>query len=157
MIKKQLAIPLLLLVCPVNAAEFSGRVSKVPDGDTQHVISGERPPCKVRLYGVDCPERKQPYGPAARAFAQGFVAGRTVTVDAQPKVGRYGRIIGKIMVDGKSLGRELTRAGYAWHYARYAPQDIVLARLQAEAKAARRGLWKAKNPIAPWEWRKGKR
>jgi endonuclease YncB( thermonuclease family) len=72
-------------------------------------------------------------------------------------VDRYGRIIGAIVVDGKSLGRELVRAGYAWHYHQYAENDTELAGLQAEAKKAKRGLWKQANPVAPWDWRKQRR
>ncbi|MFX0202169.1 MAG: thermonuclease family protein, partial [Candidatus Hodarchaeota archaeon] len=63
-------------------------------------------------------------------------------------------IVGEIILPGgSSLNRELVFVGFAWWYRKYAPDDRVLEKLEAEARAEKRGLWADKNPIPPWEWR----
>ena len=67
---------------------------------------------------------------------------------------RYGRTVGEVLLpDGRSLNRELVRAGLAWWYRRYAPDDQTLEQLEREARAAQRGLWADPNPVSPWKWR----
>lgn len=63
--------------------------------------------------------------------------------------------MGVVTVGGKNLNQELVRAGMAWHYVRYAPKDKTLAKLEADARAALRGLWVDKAPIPPWDYRSG--
>ena len=146
----------LLVTSTARAAEFTGRVSRIIDGDTVEVISGGRT-YKVRLSnGVDTPEVKQPFGPAATAFSTGFALDQTAVVHAEPKPDKYGRILGRVIIGGRSLWKELIRNGYAWHWKKYS-DDEELSRLMTAAKAAKRGLWKQKNPTAPWEYRKQKR
>ncbi len=58
-----------------------------------------------------------------------------------------------ILPDGRVLNRELVRAGFAWWYRRYAPDDEMLAQLEQEAREAQRGLWADAEPVPPWEWR----
>lgn len=70
---------------------------------------------------------------------------------------RYGRLVGEILLsDGRVLNQELVRAGMAWWYRQYAPKDAILAGLEAEARAARHGLWSDPHAVAPWEFRNGK-
>lgn len=111
---------------------------------------------KVRLSGIDCPEKKQAYGERAKEFTADLTFGKTVSV-SYGKLDRYGRILGEVMLPNrKILNRELVRAGYAWHYTRYS-KDRTLAELEAEARKAERGLWQESNPVSPWEFRKAKR
>lgn len=71
---------------------------------------------------------------------------------------RYGRLVGEVLLpDGRNLNHELVRAGMAWWYRRYAQEDTTLAQLEAEARAARRGLWRDPHPVPPWEWRRTQR
>ena len=80
-----------------------------------------------------------------------LAAGKIVTVKPKDK-DRYGRTATDIILpDGTSLTQELVRAGLAWHYLKYAPNDKELARLEAEARTAKRCLWSDKEPVAPWE------
>jgi len=73
-------------------------------------------------------------------------------------IDRYGRTVGEVVLpDGRSLNRELVRAGLAWWYQHYAPHDQDLERLEQQARAARRDLWADKDPVAPWEWRRAQR
>jgi endonuclease YncB( thermonuclease family) len=145
-----------LLVLPCLAADFSGRVVAISDGDTIKVMhdgGAER----VRLYGIDCPEKAQPWGTRARQFTGDLVFGRTVTVRVRD-VDRYGRTVGEVILpDGQSLNRELVRAGLAWWYRQFAKHDRELGPLEAEARRAQRGLWSDPLPVPPWEWRRERR
>jgi len=113
---------------------------------------------KIRLHGIDTPERKQPFGTRARQFASELTFQQTVTVRVRD-TDRYGRLVAKVILpDGRSLNRELVTAGMAWWYRQYAKDDTTLAKLEAEARSAKRGLWSDPHAVAPWTWRKqGKR
>lgn len=109
---------------------------------------------KVRLHGIDAPETGQDFGARAKQAASELAFGKDVTVREVNK-DRYGRTVAEvILADGRSLSHEIVRAGMAWW--KYAPADQELAGLEAEAKAARRGLWAQANPTPPWEWRHSK-
>jgi len=111
---------------------------------------------KVRLHGIDCPEKRQAFGRRARRFTSDLAFDKEATVGIQT-TDRYGRTVGLVIFpDGKNLNWELVSAGLAWSYRNYAPDDRILERLEAEARAARRALWAEKNPVPPWEWRREK-
>ncbi len=132
------------------------RVVRVLDGDTIEVLRDNRP-VRVRLHGVDCPERGQAFGAAARRFTSDFCFGRTVILRSYGH-DRYGRLLADVVLpDGRILNHELLRAGLAWWYREYAPGDRVLEGLESEARAARRGLWQDRDPIPPWEFRRAQR
>lgn len=142
-----------VLVIPALAfADFSGKVVGVSDGDTIRVLHdgvAER----VRLNGIDCPEKSQPYGHAAKQFTSVRVFDQEVTVQAISK-DKYGRTIGDVTLpDGANLNRELVRAGLAWWYREYS-KDVSLGDLENEARLARQGLWAEPHPLPPWEFRK---
>ena len=108
---------------------------------------------RVRLHGIDCPERGQPFGRQARQYTGTLAFGKTVIVRVRD-TDRYGRLVAEVSLpDGKSLNRELVSADLAWHYVRYS-NDGILARLEAAARAARRGLWTDSRAVPPWEFRK---
>jgi endonuclease YncB( thermonuclease family) len=145
------------------AAALSTVVVSVSDGDTLAVRtpSGD---VRVRLEGIDCPEKHQPHGLAARWFVRSRVfvtrpdgrrSGKTVSVDERGR-DRNGRRIARVRVDGRDLSLELLRAGFAWHYRRY-NHEPALAQLEADARTARRGLWADPRPTPPWEWRRRRR
>src|SRR5215471_6445926 len=151
-------IPMMLwfLLAPlgVSAEQFTGKVVGISDGDTISVLR-EGKAVKVRLHGVDTPEKAQAFGTQARKFTSDMVFQQTVTVIVQ-NTDRYGRLVGDVLLpDGRSLNQELVKAGMAWWYRPYAPNDIMLAQLEAEARAAKRGLWADAHPVPPWQWRKG--
>jgi endonuclease YncB( thermonuclease family) len=129
----------------------------ITDGDTLSVLRDGKA-AKVRLWGIDTPEKAQAFGTRARQFASELVFGQTVTVTVRD-TDRYGRLVADVILpDGRSLNRELVAAGMAWWYRQYAKDDATLAKLEAEAKAAKRGLWSDPHAIAPWTWRRqGKR
>jgi micrococcal nuclease len=146
------AILVLFLAFPVWAGTFSGKVVAVTDGDTIKVMHQGRAE-RVRLAGVDCPEKHQAFGKKAKQFTPSLVMGQEVNVIAQKK-DRYGRTLGYVILpDGRNLNRELVQAGYAWWYRQFS-SDSSLGELETGARAARRGLWQDSHPVPPWEFRK---
>jgi endonuclease YncB( thermonuclease family) len=146
----------LVLAGPAFAGSFTGRVVSVSDGDTLVVLRPGNVQEKVRLAEIDCPEKGQPFGQAAKRKTGDLAAQKTVTVEVRT-TDRYGRTVGEVFLpDGSSLNRELVRAGYAWWYRQYS-KDASLGDLEAEARRARRGLWSETNAVPPWEWRRGNR
>lgn len=144
---------------PLPAAELlEGQVVRVADGDTLDVLDAGRRTLRVRLLGIDAPEGGQAYGKVARQVLKDRVIQRRVTVRVQDR-DRYGRLVGKVLLEGADLNLELVRGGMAWHYAHYAkdqfPGDAAAyGAAQREAREARRGLWGQPDPQAPWEWRR---
>lgn len=150
-----LACLLLWLPTQAGAATLSGKVVKVVDGDTIDILKN-RSTVRIRLNGIDAPERGQAFGNRAKQFVLDVAAQQTVTVEIKD-VDRYGRSIGDVFLpDGRNLNREIVAAGYAWWYRKYS-KDQSLGRLEEEARRGRRGLWQDKTPVPPWEWRKVKR
>jgi endonuclease YncB( thermonuclease family) len=151
-------VVLWCLLVPLSAAadQFTGKVVGISDGDTISVLR-EGKAVKVRLYGIDAPEKAQAFGTQARKFTSDLVFQRDVTVVVHT-TDRYGRLVGEVLLpDGRSLNQELVKAGMAWWYRPYAPNDPALAQLEAEARTAKRGLWADAHPVPPWQWRKGQR
>jgi len=132
---------------------FTGKVVGVTDGDNITVLhngQGE----KIRLHGIDCPEKGQAFGTVAKQFTSALAFGKEVTVTVYD-TDRYGRTVGTVkLLDGRILNQELVKAGLAWWYRQYAPKDATLERLETEAKNEKSGLWVDPHPVPPWEWRK---
>ena len=146
---------ILLIATSSHAASFTGKVVRVLDGDTIEVLV-EKKPIRIRLAEIDCPEKNQPFGQVAKKYVLKIAAHEIVTVHFKTK-DRYGRTIGEVILpDGDSLNRLLIRDGYAWHYKKYS-KDESLAELENQARKDGVGLWQDNNPIAPWQWRRGKR
>jgi endonuclease YncB( thermonuclease family) len=135
---------------------FTGRCVAVADGDTLSVMRDGREQ-RVRLWGVDSPEKRQDYGSRAKQFVSDIAFGRALTVQETGR-DRYGRSLGWVLLsDGRSLNVELVRAGMAWWYRSYAPRAPVLERMEAEARRGRAGLWGMRSPEPPWEFRRERR
>lgn len=140
------------------ALAWEARVVAVADGDTitvEPAAGGDR--IKIRLHGIDAPERKQPYGEAARGFVFDVSLYKTVDVE-ELYTDRYKRTVAIInLPDGKSLQASILEAGLAWVWPRYCRDCPEWEALQEKAQKGKRGLWVDENPIQPWEWRKGQR
>lgn len=147
---------LLQLPGVVFAAEYNGRVVGVTDGDTITVLRGgvgER----IRLNGIDCPEKGQAFGAAAKQATSQLAFGKHVTVQTHG-LDKFGRTIADVILpDGVNLNQELVRKGWCWWYRKYAPDNLTLEKLEADARASRAGLWRDLNPIPPWVFRKLRR
>ena len=145
-------ILLFLFSAPEFAASWSGMVVGITDGDTITVMHRGKPEV-IRLFGIDCPERDQDFGTRAKQFASDMVFGQIVEVVPIGETS-YGRPVAWVFVNGKSLNKELIRAGLAWWYRWYAPHEPELAQLEAVARENRTGLWSQPNPTPPWEFRR---
>jgi endonuclease YncB( thermonuclease family) len=153
---RPLALVLVLISRAAPAADFAAKVVGVTDGDTITVLTSAKRQVKVRLHGVDAPEAGQDFGDRAKRATADLVFGKDVTIRERDR-DRFGRVVAEVILpDGTSLNRELVRGGMAWWSKRYAPGDRELERLQAEAKAAKRGLWSQSDPTPPWVWRRPK-
>ena len=135
-------------------AAVVGKVVKVVDGDTLHVYTNKKT-YKIRLSGIDAPERGQAYGKRAKEHLEFLVAGKQVIAIVESK-DRYGRYVASVKVQNKDVCAEMLTAGYAWHY-KQCDNNKYYDELQREAKKAKRGLWLDKKPQAPWEYRKEQR
>ena len=112
---------------------------------------------RIRLAGIDAPEKAQPYGDASKRHLAEMVFGASVTVDYE-KRDRYGRIVGKIRNGGRDASLEQLRAGFAWHYKQYEREQsradrTAYAEVETAAQLARAGLWRDPAPVPPWSWR----
>ena len=134
-----------------SAAQLQGRVVHVIDGDGLIVLVGEKR-VNVRIEHIDAPEKGQPYGTASRQSLIAICGGEVATIQASGK-DRNGRTLARVSCNGVDAGAEQVRRGMAWVFERYAPADSLLYAVQAEARAARRGLWAQQEPVPPWKWR----
>ena len=153
-------LSLAFVAWSASADTLTGHVVKVTDGDTITVLDDSKIQHKIRLAGIDAPERKQPYGEASRKHLASLVAGQTVTVN-WTKRDKYRRIVGVITFNGQDVNLGQIRMGYAWHYKEYereqSPADRrAYAEAEVEARGKRLGLWQDKEPMPPWEWRQRK-
>lgn len=140
-----------------QAELISGRVVRVADGDTVTVLDGAKVQHKVRLAGIDAPEKSQPYGQKSRESLEELVAGKAVIVETHKK-DRYGRHVGKILVNGRDMNIEQIRRGLAWFYRQYegelTPDDRQsYDRSESEARDFKKGLWSDRSAVPPWEFR----
>lgn len=149
--KASLLIILFSFLSLFDAKDIKGKVIKVIDGDTIIVLV-ENEQIKVRLDGIDCPEKKQDYGEKARKFTENLCAGKTVKIISSGK-DRYRRVLGSVLVGKVNVNKELLKAGLAWHYKHF-NKDKELSALEFAAKEKKIGLWYHKNPIPPWDFRK---
>ncbi len=147
---------LAFLLFASSAYAFPARIMNVIDGDTVDVqpeTGGER--VRVRLHGIDAPERKQPYGEAAREFVFNIALFENVDVEPVGKPDRYGRLVAIILLpDGESLQALLLAAGLAWVWPRYCRDCREWQNVHDAARAAGRGLWAEPDPVPPWMWRR---
>lgn len=150
-----MALAMLLLAwCPLALAAqpLTGKVIAVADGDTFTLLTADQQLVKVRLHGIDCPEKKQPYWAAAKAFTSRAVFGKKVQVRSTKK-DRFGRVLGTVYYGAnQNLNEELLAAGRAWHFKKY-DRQAAWAALEQQARAGKKGLWQDAHPIAPWQWR----
>lgn len=151
-----LVLAALLFAPAAWANPVDGVVIVVIDGDTVLFKPDHYPPSlrgfiKVRLAGIDAPEAGQPHGDAATQALKALALKRQAGLEGVA-TDAYGRLLGRLNVDGRDVSAELVRRGHAWASARDAADP--LRQLQDEARRARRGLWSDPDPLPPWIWRR---
>ena len=137
-------------------SSVSGQVVSVLKGDSIEVLHHQQAE-RIRLNGIDCPEKGQAYGKHAKHAASAIAFRKEVTIQTHGK-DKYTRIIGGVILeDGTNVNHTLVKDGWCWWYRKYAPEDTALKGLEREARDGRQGLWADPQPVPPWEWRMGSR
>jgi endonuclease YncB( thermonuclease family) len=168
--QEESALSLLIFTLSTHAATPTGTVVSVADGDTITVLDANHEQHKIRLSGIDAPEKAQPFGRRSMESMSAMVFGKAVDVQWH-KHDRYQRIVGKVMVQPSDcptcpktldVGLAQLTVGLAWWYQKYAkeqsPEDAGQYEFaEHEARAKHVGLWADGHPIPPWDWRKGER
>ncbi len=152
------ALVFLLLAAPALGAEFTGRVVAIADGDTLTLLDSGKTQHRIRIDGIDAPEKGQAFGQRSKQSLSDLAFSRNALAECH-KVDRYRRAVCKVIVEGIDVGLEQIRRGMAWHYKRYqAEQSAEDRRKYSDAEIAarqeKRGLWRDHEPMPPWEWRK---
>ena len=138
------------------AGIVTGNVTGVLDGDTIEVLHNQHPE-RIRLNGIDCPEKSQAFGQKAKQAASDLAFGKEVTLQTHG-YDKYKRTLADVILpDGTNVNQELVKQGWCWWYRKYAPGDTTLERLESEAREGRKGLWVDPQPVPPWVYRKARR
>lgn len=146
-----MAIFSFAIISSAYGERVSGRVVGVTDGDTITLLLDGNHQERIRLYGIDCPEKNQPFGNKAKIFCSDFAFNKTAELE-RTGTDRYGRTIGWVFINQKCLNEELLKAGLAWHYKQYS-SDKSLSDIELFARTMRHGLWSESNPVPPWDFR----
>jgi endonuclease YncB( thermonuclease family) len=155
------AIAFTILTTATHAETLTGRVVGIADGDTLTLLDATNTQHKIRLAGIDSPEKSQPFGQVCKKSLSDLAYDHVATVETT-KLDRYGRAIGKVWVDSQDVNLEQIRRGCGWHYKKYQNEQSLDDRLsynsaEESARANRVGLWADNNPVPPWDFRKARR
>ncbi|MBM3459791.1 MAG: hypothetical protein FJX77_14820 [Armatimonadetes bacterium] len=142
-------VGLVLFLAAPSRAEFSATVTRIVDGDTFHVLRDGKD-VTIQVHGIDAPELKQEFGTQAKKMLTDRLMGKTVRL-VEKETDRFGRLVAQVYLDSTDVSAEMVRGGGAWAYVHFS-KDYVAQ--EQEARKAKRGLWAAENPKAPWTWRK---
>lgn len=156
--KSTLASSLLviaLVFCnPAMGLSWEGKVVGVSDGDTITIVHNGRGE-KIRLYGIDCPEKGQAFGRKAKKFTSDMVFGKVVEVTSVD-TDEYGRTVGLVYIGRQCLNAEIVKAGLAWVYRKHCKKPFCNDWMNFEegARKSKAGLWRHERPTPPWEFRR---
>ena len=156
--KKLILIFILFLSNFVHAKTIEGLVVGVSDGDTITVLDQQKNSYKIRLQGIDAPEKKQAFGEKSKQSLQDLVHSKQVRIEYD-KEDKYGRIVGKVTLDDVDVCLQQLVLGMAWHYKKYQNEQSVSDRAlysetELKSKSLKLGLWSDATPMPPWEFRK---
>jgi endonuclease YncB( thermonuclease family) len=143
-------IILLYLFLVFQDTWYSGKILSVTDGDT-FVMQLKEVNIRVRLEGIDAPEKKQLFSQESKAFLEKYLHEECRL--QKTGIDRFGRTLGVLWVNGVNINLLMVKEGYAWHFKKYS-KDKSLEEAEADARKSKKGLWKELAPIAPWDWRK---
>ena len=149
-------IAFCLLLLPHAALAWPGLVIGISDGDTITVLRDGREQVKIRLYGIDCPEKRQAWGNRATQATKRLCVGKMVDVQ-KIDIDRYGRTVAIVTLpDGRMLQEMLVVEGMAWVWPRYCKLPVCQdwSEIEAKARESKTGLWRDAEPVPPWEWRR---
>ena len=142
----------LLMVVPVRAADFEAKVIGVLDGDTIDVLH-EKKQERIRLYGIDCPEKGQSFGQKAKQATSALLFDKDVRIETHGR-DKHRRTLGTVFQGEVNINQVLVKEGWCWWFSKFVPKDVVLKQLEQEAKDGNKGLWADQNPVPPWLYRR---
>ena len=156
--KKLILVLFLFLSNFANAKTIEGLVVGVADGDTITVLDQQKNTYKIRLQGIDAPEKKQAFGEKSKQSLHDLVHSKQVRIEYD-KEDKYGRIVGKVTVEDVDVCLQQLVLGMAWHYKKYQNEQSVSDRAlysetELTSQSLKLGLWTDDTPMPPWEFRK---
>ena len=137
----------------VNAIDQTGTVVKIIDGDTFDLLTKEKKTIRVRMNGIDCPERKQDFYTVSKNALADYIFKKEIRLLITGR-DRNKRTIAIVYYNGININLAMIRNGYAWHYKKYSA-DTIFAEAEKKARTRKKGLWQMNNPVPPWEFRAG--
>lgn len=157
--KKILFILLLFISCnpPAEKDEevLKGKVVSVADGDTVTILTENDEQIRIRLYGIDAPEKGQDFSNKSRQFLNDLCYGKIVSIEKKG-IDQYERVLGIVYINELNLNKEMVRNGLAWYYDHYV-KDADLEALEHAARKQKLNIWSMKNPTPPYEFRRKQR
>src|SRR5688572_6310625 len=145
-------LALFMVVTPAMAADFTGEVIRVLDGDTIEVLH-EKKPERIRLYGIDCPEKGQPFGQKAKQATSSLLFGKAVRIESHGR-DKHRRTLGTVFDGDLNVNQQLVKEGWCWWFRKFVPKDQTMKQFEQAAKDANKGLWADPNPVPPWLYRR---
>ena len=142
----------LAIGTPSIAADFEGKVISVLDGGTIEVLHDHKPE-RIRLYGIDCPEKRQAFGQKAKQATSSLLFGKEVRIESHGR-DEHRRTLGTVFDGDLNVNQELVKEGWCWWFRKFVPKDQTLKQFEQEAKEAKKGLWTDPNPVPPWLYRR---
>jgi micrococcal nuclease len=140
---------------PQKELSLNGKVIKIVDGDTFDVLTDAQTTIRIRMNGIDCPERKQDYYQVCKDALSEYIFGKKVQLITHGK-DKYTRTIADVFYKKENINLTMIKNGFAWHYKKYS-SDPAMTKAERKARAAKIGLWQMNNAIAPWNFRKLKK
>ena len=138
-----------------NQIPTHGKVIKIIDGDTFDLLINDSTTIRVRMNGIDCPEKGQPYFKNAKQGLASFIFGKEVSIISTGK-DRYKRTLADVYIGNDFINLKMIAAGLAWHFKKYS-KSKTLAAAEVQARVGKIGLWSLFKPIAPWDFRDAKK
>lgn len=147
----------VLILLLHSAQAFEARVVGVTDGDTITVLDLNKTLYKIRVAGIDAPEKSQDFGNRSKEHLSDLVFGKSVSLP-DAKIDKHGRTVSRVLLGNKDAGLEQIKAGMAWHSKKYEIEQSSTDRTsystaEVQAKNAKLGLWSQSNPIRPEDFR----
>ncbi len=152
-----LLVSLVFVLVGAKAEVLIGTVVGISDGDTITVVDADKTEHKIRLMGIDAPEKSQDFGAASKQALSKYIYQREVSVDYK-KIDKYQRKVGKVILDKQDICLAMIELGMAWHYKEYAKEQSandrdLYSQAEVTARLSKLGLWQDSNPIKPSEFR----
>lgn len=149
---------LLLAALHTTAAELRGVVVGIAEGDTLTVLDGDNKQHRIRLAGIDAPEKQQTFFKKSRQNLSDLAFKKQATLDCYRTDGLKRKVC-RVSINGKDVALAQVQAGLAWHYKQFEKEQTpseraAYARAEADARASRIGLWQHERPVAPWDFRR---